>query len=204
MATCQDIIRRALRSLGILGSGQEPTGADADDGLERLQSLVLGLPGLNMNGLWHDHATSTAGTVARESQRLTVTAPGTVTLPLVITHCERPRPPRDLAKVQIIGTGLDNAGFWIYSATKSLWGQLDGLEISSELPFGDEDSEGLAAMLAVNMGDEFGATATITQRTNNLAATAARSFRARFKKYDHDHEHRRHDGLLYGDYATWA
>lgn len=180
MARCQDIIRRALRSMGVLQAGQEPAGPDASDGMERLQSLLLDLPGLIQNARWCEVAISAAYT-AIEGARVTVTAPGVVTLPDVVTCDGRARPPLDLARIQISGTA-DNAGIWIYSATKAEWGRVDDLTLTDDIPFGDEDVEGLAALLAVNMSDEFGDTATIGPRTLALAGTSARSFRARFKK----------------------
>lgn len=204
MSTSQAIIRRAMRLMGVLSGGDQPTGDDAADGLEMLQSTVLDLPGLLLNGHWRERAISTAWT-AIEYDRLTVTAPGVVTLPSVVsgTGCtEDPfvygpctRPPHDLAKVQILGKAA-NLGLWVYSATKSAWGRLDALTISSELPFGSEDDAGLAAQLAVNWAEEFGASAAAGPRTVALAQQSARSFRARFKKYDHRAVFH---GVRYGD-----
>lgn len=180
MTTCQDIIRRALRANGIVAAGKSPSGADAADALERLQSVILGLPGLLHGGFWREAAVNSAYT-AREGDRCTVTAPGVVTLPTVITCDGCSRPPRDLARVQILGTAA-NAGLWLYSATKSAWGQADALTIEGDLPFGDEDAAGLVALLAVDIAAEYGGEAEVGQRTVVVAQTAARSFRARLKK----------------------
>src|SRR5580765_3968950 len=128
MATCQDIIRRAMRVMGLLQGGQEPSGADAADGLERLQSIVMGLPGLALNGYWREKAVSAAYT-AREGERITVTGAVAITLPATITppcgdgdgDSDDIRPPKDLAKVQIIGASVANPGVWLYSATKAAW-----------------------------------------------------------------------------------
>lgn len=187
MSTAKTIIRRALRLIGELAAGQEPTGAAASDGLERLQSLILDMPGLVQNGRWHEHATTSAYT-AKEGQRITVTAPGTVMLPTTITWDCRTRPPHDLAKVQILGAATNN-GIWLYSATKGTWGRADNLSITSELPFGSEDDEGLAAQLAVEMADEYGEIANIGPRTLARAQMSARSFRAKLKAHDHHHHH---------------
>lgn len=181
MSTANDIVRRGLRLLGVLRAGQEPKGADAQDGLERLQSLILNLPGLLHNGRWCEVAVTTAYT-ARESDRCTVTAPGVVTLPTTITNCGPTRPPLDLARVQIIGTSATNAGLWLYSATNGAWGQANALTLSSTMPFGAEDDEGLAAILAVNMAGEYGAEAELSQRAVTLAKEATYSLRSRLKK----------------------
>lgn len=181
MSTALDIVRRGLRAIGVVAAGKEPSGVDQSDGLEHLQGVILSLPGLLHNGRFREVAVSTAYT-AHEGDRCTVTTPGVVTLPTVITHHGCSRPPRDLARVQILGADAENAGLWIYSATKGSWGQADGLEISDELPFGAEDDAGLAALLAVDMASEYGDEAELGQRTIAVAQTADRSFRARLKK----------------------
>lgn len=192
MSTAQNTVRRALRLMGVLFRGREPSGADAADGLERLQTLILALPGLQLNGVWREVAVTAAYT-AREGDRCTVTAPGAVTLPLTVTPCDGElggctRPPLDLAKVQIIGA-VPNAGVWLYSATKGAWGQADALTLKSELPFGGEDDDGVAALLAVNMQDEYSET-PLGDRSVALAQQFARSARARLKKAEPP-DHRR-------------
>lgn len=190
MSTALDIVRRALRSMGALRRGKEPTGADQADGLERLQSLILAMPGLIQNGRWCERAKSAAYT-AKEGERITVTGAVTITLPLTVTDCETgcTRPPKDLARVYVLGadavvdySGDEDgaAGLWVYSATLGAWARADGLTIDDDMPFGAEDDEGLAAQLAVNMVDEYGG--GISARTAALAQNSARSFRARLKK----------------------
>jgi hypothetical protein len=188
LSTAKTIIRRALRLIGELAAGQEPTGSAASDGLERLQSLILDMPGLVQNGFWRETATSTVY-AANEGHRVTVTSPGVVTLPLTVSHDGCTRPPHDLAKVQIVGTAA-NVGLWLYSATKGAWGRADALTIVSELPFGSEDDEGLSAQLAVNMADEYGETVVLGPRTIAKAAISAKSFRARLKKSEARDPHR--------------
>lgn len=180
MALSKDIIRRALRLLGVVARGQEPTGADAADGLEHLQSLILDLPGLLNNGRWREVSTSVTYT-AHESDRVTASGAITVSLPLIITDCGCSRPPRDMARVQILGA-VTGAGLWIYSATKGAWGRADALTLTSEIPFGSEDEIGLAATLAVNMAAEYGAEAELGQRTVTLSVIAIKSLRSRFMR----------------------
>lgn len=180
MSTCLDIVRRALRL--VAGETGVPEGQEGQDALERLQSIFLDQPGFLHNGTWRDRYKDAAYT-ACESDRITVTAPGVVTLPTVITDdyslCQRQ--PLDLAKVQIIGADATNAGFWIYSASKAAWGKLDGLALSDECPFGTEDDEGLAAQLAVALVDEYGG--EVSARTVAKANQSQAGFRARFKKH---------------------
>ncbi len=179
MSTCLDIVRRALR----LSAGETgvPAGQDAQDSLQRLQGVILGQPGFFLNGVWRDRYVSTAYT-AKESDRIVVTAPGSVTLPTVVDDCGRKRAPLDLAKVQILGTA-GNVGVWLYSASKGVWGRADGLTLepnATELPFGAEDDEGLAAQLAVALVDEYGG--EVSAATVALSNQSKASFRARFKK----------------------
>jgi hypothetical protein len=181
MSTALDIVRRSLRAIGVLAAGKQPTGSDPADALERLQSVILGLPGLLHNGRWREVATSASYT-AKEGERISVTGAVTITLPSTITCVGATRPPLDLARVQILGASVTNAGLWVYSASKGSWGQADRLTISGELPFGAEDDAGLAALLAVDMASEYGDEAELGQRTIATAQAAARSFRARFKK----------------------
>jgi hypothetical protein len=191
MSTAKTIIRRALRLIGELAAGQEPSGSAASDALERLQSLILDMPGLVQNGFWREAATNIVGYAPKEGHRITVTAPGTVILPLTVTHESCSRPPHDLAKVQIVGAAT-NAGLWLYSATKAAWGRADGLTLTSELPFGSEDDEGLSAQLAVYIADEYGEITNIGPRTIAKAGQSARSLRARLKKAEARDPHRPH------------
>ena len=179
MSTALDIVRRALRLCA--GETTVPDGQDAQDGVQRLQGLVLDLPGLFLNGIWCDRFVSAAYT-AKEGDRITVTTPGAVTLPSVINDCGRQRLPLDIAKVLILGS-VPNAGLWLYSASKGAWGRADNITAeppAAQLPFGGEDDEGLAAQLAVALVDEYGgevSAATVAKSNQSKA-----SFRARFKK----------------------
>lgn len=179
MSTMRDIVRRALRL--VAGETGVPDGEDGADACQRLQSVILDIPGFIHNGTWRrDRYVTTGSYTARESDRIIVTSPGVVTLPTVITGYGYPCPrqPIDLAKVQI--TWAANAGLWLYSATKAAWGRADGLQIENDHPFGPEDDDGLAAQLAVALLDEFGGeiSAATTAKSNQSKA----SLRARFKK----------------------
>lgn len=177
MSTCLDIVRRALRLTE--GETGVPTGLRAEDALQRLQSVVLDLPGLLKNATWCDQFVSAAYT-AQEGERISVTAPGVVTLPTIITSCGAQRLPLDCARVQILGAAT-NAGLWVYSASKGAWGKANSLALNSESPFGDEDDEGLAALLAVALIDEYGG--EISAATVSTANASKASLRSRFKKH---------------------
>jgi hypothetical protein len=173
--TCEDIVRRALRKA--MGETGTPEGDEAEDALAALQSVILGLPGLLHNARWRDVYADSAYT-ACEGDRITVSDGATVTLPTTITTCGRTRQPLDLARVQILGG--DSPGIWIWSATRGAWAQIDGLSIQDDLPFGEEDVEGLACMLAVRLVDEFGG--EVGPATVSMANIAAASFRSRLRR----------------------
>ena len=179
--TNADVIRRALRLLGVVAGGVEPSGTDAQDAFERLQSVVMDLPGLVLNGRWCEKAVNAAYT-ACEGQRITVTAPGVVTLPLTIMPfggCSRP--PLDFARVWIQGAA-SNPGLWVYVASLAEWRRVDALEQSGEFPFGGEDVDGIVSQLAVALSDEYGEQYPAGPRTIQKAQASVASFRARFKK----------------------
>lgn len=179
--TNADIVRRALRLIGVVSGGEEPSGDDQRDAMERLQSVITDLPGLVLNGRWIETAVSAAYT-AGEGERIAVTSPGAVTLPTIISDTGfDPRPPRDLARVWIQGE-VDNAGLWVFVASLNAWRQLDGLEIGGDFPFGLEDVDGIAAQLAVASADDYGPQYPAQPRTLGKAAASAASFRARLKR----------------------
>lgn len=185
MSTCLDIVRRALRL--VAGETGVPTGIAAEDALQRLQSVILDLPGLLKNATWRDRFVS-AAYVAKEGDRITVTAPGSVSLPTTVSIYGSQRLPMDCARVLILGEA-PNRGLWVYSASKGAWAKADGLEVNSDTPFGDEDDEGLAALLAVALVDEYGG--EISAATVSTASAAKASLRSRLKKCaprDHLHE----------------
>lgn len=188
--TCLETITRALRLMGVISAGQIASGSRAADGVERLQDLILNLPGLIQNGRFVEVATS-ADYEPEEGERVTCTGAVTVTLPTTVLEAttNETRPPMDLARVYVIGTsaavdfgGDDDggAGLYVYSASNGAWACVHGLAQDDNLPFGDEDFLGLAAQLAVDWVDDFGA--QLGERTFARAQASARGFRARFKK----------------------
>lgn len=178
MTTCLDIITRGYRMIGVVGRGEVATGSDAEDGMARLQSLILNLPGFLKNAApWCDKTVATSYT-AKIGQRITVPEDVVITLPRSISYGGNATLPLDLAKVQQIGG--DTPGLWLFSATNASWKRADALTLNSDSPFGEEDTDGLAALFALNVADEYGE--EIPARTAGLASQATASFRSRFKK----------------------
>jgi hypothetical protein len=173
MATCRDIIKRAMRRLQLVASGREPKAAEAADGLIALQELYTSLISTGALGALNPLEIS-ADYEALEWQRITNTsgAPVTITLPESIedSYAEGGfRSPRDRAVVMIAGA---SPATWIYDAGLGAWVQIEALTLDSEAPLSTYLAGGLSAMLAVNIADEYGV--EIPPST----ALAARSFMA--------------------------
>lgn len=178
-ATVLDILKRAGRAMGTLQQGQEPEGSDAADMLEQLQDIVNDQV-IRPEQPWTDVIlTSAADYEASDGERITTAGyAADITLPTTYENDDGDTvPTRDLARVQIIGSGHSQAGLWIWSASKGDWAQVDALATSDDSPFGDEDTRGLACMVAVAMVDEYGG--EVSAVTVSRAQQQANSFRAR-------------------------
>ncbi len=178
MSTCLDIVRRALRLCA--GQAGEPGGSEGDDAMERLQSIITGLPGMLFNANWRSRSVSTPYT-ARPGDRITASVAATITFPTTwsVNGCTQAIP--DLARIQIVGGNL-----WLFSASKGVWGQADGLTLQSELPFGPEDDEGLACQLAVALVGEYGE--DVSAATTEKARQSLASLRSRLKRASIRHD----------------
>lgn len=151
MATCSDIIARALRMVGIVGKGDEPTATEEDDAMFALLAIYQRLA---------DTALSTDTTVyetddyePEEGERVYCT--GTVTLPTTIDDGDT-RLPLDLAAIQYLDENTSSA--WrTYISDKGAWTRIDNLTEASTAPFADRNQEGLAALLAMEIAEEYGA-----------------------------------------------
>lgn len=182
--TCSDIVRRALRKLGVLRAGADPKAADAADGLLSLQSYYMECVTGGAFGRVVNIPLSTAGTVtAGGNQHINVLVDETVTVDLPATlptyHWDTWMPCRDYGwglNVPLGGTDGDNVppdksvvmvtdrydasrrATYVYDGTVQLWMRIDTLVLTDEAPLSARDSDGLAALLAMRMADEFGDT----------------------------------------------
>jgi hypothetical protein len=173
MATCREIIKRAMRRLSVLPSGREPKAAEAEDGLDALQDLYTQLVGAGALGVLTAVEVG-ADYTAGEWQRITNTSGGaiTITLPESIEDDSTEtgtRAPYDRAVVQVTGAFPETH---IYDAALDAWVQIEALTLDSEAPLSTQLAGGLSAMLAVNIADEYGV------QPPTGVALAARSFMA--------------------------
>lgn len=162
MASVLDIITYAMRSSGVLASGDEPTASEGEDGLAALQSFYDELVAQGMFGRLTDSYLTTSDT-AQEGFRYLLGSGVTLTEPTTISAEDSEdgitRQPRDLALYE----SLTNAGVRsvrLYDRTG--WVNLIDLALTDIAPLSSRGAMGLAAALACSGGfcDMFGVTPT--------------------------------------------
>jgi hypothetical protein len=169
----------ALRKLGKLGAGREPRSADLTDTAAALQGLYTSWIATGAFGRLAD-VIPTQDYTAGENQRIFRNSDSVLEIDLPETiptnidplpyNLERDtyganyegvngnaRPPRDGAVVVISDgfTGLTRS--FIYDGAVRLWQSIDALGLDDHAPRSDADPHGLAACLALEVADQFGA-----------------------------------------------
>jgi hypothetical protein len=177
MSTCQQIIARALGKLGIVGAGQTPTTDDNTLGLQALVALYRHLITAGAFGELYDVIPTGTAYTASENERVMHDSTLTVTLPATITNVEAisdydrvayiddealVRPPRDGSVVVDINTTTAITNDWLYDGQNKVWRKIQGLVLSDVAPHSHRDENGLAALLATHLADEFGQQITQT------------------------------------------
>lgn len=174
MTTNLDIIKRAMKKLHVLAAGTNPSSAQAADGMEALQSLYVELIGQGSLGRLNDVLATSAYT-AREYDRIQAAHGIVVTLPATITpnmcspggdlpydygfrECDPTatsgsRPPRDRACVVVVQDNV--AVYSVFRASTNAWVTINGLTLTSLFPFSDTLEDGIAALLAERLADNF-------------------------------------------------
>jgi hypothetical protein len=148
MATCRDIIARAMQTAGIIPIGGQPTGKEAEHGQIVLQGIYDGWATGGMFGRLAD-VYVTDDYTAKEGER--VFADGaTVTLPETVDVEGGVRVPRDLAQISV------NDGTWRHFVWTGAWTELTGLELGDVAPLAERDEYGFACLLASYLAPAFG------------------------------------------------
>lgn len=148
MATCQDIVSRALHMAGVVARADDPDAAELRDGMTVLQSLYDGWLIGGMFGRLTDVYES-GSYEAGEGQRVFITS-GTLTLPTEIDE----RKPRDLVAIE----AFDDDGRKAYIWDRTAWVKITDLDTADDAPLSNRGVNGLAACVAVAFAEEFGAT----------------------------------------------
>jgi hypothetical protein len=175
----RDIITAAARKLGIVRSGGTVSANDAADGLRSLTSLYNGWVNGGAFGRVYSVPISTSGDyTAGPNQHINVLTDEAVTIDLpavmdTINWCNwRPgrdygwglnvpyadgvNVPPDKTVVRITDQFGPSRAIYIYDGYVQLWMRIDALGLNDEAPLSQRDADGLAAILAVRMSDEFG------------------------------------------------
>lgn len=149
MATCRDIVTRALRMAGVVPRSDVPDADELRDGMTALQSLFDGWLTGGMFGRLQD-VYETGSYEASEGQRVFLDS-GTLTLPALI---DDDRKPRDLVAIEsFVEGGTRQAHLW----DRTGWVRIDALDVDDEAPLSNRGVNGLAACVAQYYAEEFGA-----------------------------------------------
>lgn len=161
MATCQDIVTRALQMARITALGRTPKAAESEHGLMALQSLYDSFFASGAFGTLTDVYTE-VDYEAGEGERVIATTGVTVTLPdtIVDDNTGLDRTPRELSAVVVVQDGLTTNN--VYEA--AAWVSCTGLELGDDAPLSNRDAAGLAAVLAKDIAGTFGTELSGSQR----------------------------------------
>jgi hypothetical protein len=183
MATCRDIITRALRKIGEVSEGQPAANAyAATNALATLQAWYEDGFNGGMFGRFSE-VIATEDYEAGEFERIRKDAAITVTIPDAITDDEtgEERPPVDLCPIAVVEDGADPQ-YSLYDAIAGAWVRLDGLTLDSDAPLSTRGADGLACVLAALIADEFGGKVgqiTVSRATHFRMALVSRHAAAR-------------------------
>jgi hypothetical protein len=170
MPTNIRIIKSALRDLGVLPAGREPTAVQAQDALEALEDIVFRFAE-DFAQPWIDQDV-TGDVQAEEGDRIRVNSltPVTVVLPVdieprerivdccgsitVIATCDHSRAPKDRARVWIcdVYNSIDPA-LYVYRADHALWVKGTNMTLTQECPYAD--ANGFSALLAIKLSASY-------------------------------------------------
>lgn len=181
--TCGDIGTKALKKLGVLRAGGEMTAADAADMLASLSSQYIEWVTGGTFGRVYNTPVSSSGTVtASPNQHINILTPDEVTVDLPATvewfYWENWRPcrdygwglsipfggsdglnvPRDKAVVMVTDQYGATRATYVYDGTVQRWMRVDSLTLTDEAPLSARGPDGLAAVMAMRVADDYGLT----------------------------------------------
>ena len=158
MATVRATVTRAMRKLRLVASGDEPTAAELADGVAVVQGIFDAWAAGGMFGRL-DRQLGNASAY-EPVVLLWESLPGdtSVELPVRLRDPETGDtvPPADLSYIEVVDetTGVRKAYLW--DARKAAWGRVDALTADSAMPLSGRSAEGLAAVVATRLAEEFG------------------------------------------------
>jgi len=152
MTTCRDIVTLALRQARVVGVGRTPRANEAAEGMAALQSLYDSMFSHGPLGPFTE-VYATEDYTANEDERI-IADNATITIPDSIeVYGEDPRTPTDLAAIVVITDTTRNQ----YVFNLGRWEVCHDLTLDSVAPLAERDKTGLAALLAKEYAEMFGA-----------------------------------------------
>lgn len=155
--TLRQLITRALRLIGVVGSGRPvPAAYDAATALEAFKHLLTQAIG---NGVFYPltDVVIEADYTAGENERIVNRENVAITLPLTIDTADpvtgetTERTPYDRSVVLAVG-----AATYLYDADQAGWIAIENLTLDSVAPLGVRYGTALAALLAMEIAPEYG------------------------------------------------
>jgi hypothetical protein len=150
MATCSDVIARALRLARVVAIGDNPTASEEEEGMTVLQSIYNRLADTALATsieLYEDDDYE-----AEEGDR--VYSLGTVALPVTVIDNSVERRPLDLAAIQYNENDGDGWQTWI--SDRGDWVRIDDLSDTDAAPLSSRNLEGLCCLVATELAETFG------------------------------------------------
>lgn len=157
MATCRTIVRRALQKLTVIAAGEEPDASEAELGLSGLQGVF---DTYSTNGMFGRLDAFLAGALPSDVLEWALPEPrAPVELPIRIrdSNGDAVTPP-DLSYSEYVDEATGERRCYLYDARRGAWGRIDTLTLDSECPLSRRGVEGIAAVLAIAICEDFGAT----------------------------------------------
>jgi hypothetical protein len=157
MATCRAIIKRALQKLAIIAPGNDPEASEADTGLAVVQGLF---DGWGSGGMFGRVINGLAGIDPDTIVSTALPEPGApVELPILVRDSDGEEvPPPDLAYAEHVDETTSDRRAYLYDGRMAKWVRVDALTLDSDCPLARRNSEGMAAVVAVAMAEDFGVT----------------------------------------------
>lgn len=179
MATCRATIKRTLRKLGKLAAGREARSEDATDALESLKGLYRSLINSGAFGRLND-VVPTADYIAGSNERVFRYNDDvlSISIPALVDAGGENLPPIDCSVIVIVDAHSGATQEYIYDAHLRQWSSIGDLELDSYAPLSHRDPDGLSAMLAMQIADEYGG--DISAATGRLAAAFQSTLTHRF------------------------
>jgi len=179
MTTCRDIVTLALRQARIVGIGRTPRAAEADEGMEALQSLYNSMFSNGPFGPFTE-VYATADYTAKENERIIANG-ATITIPDTIDNYDTVRTPADLSAVVVV-TDVARKQY-VFSLGR--WETVHDLTLDSSAPLAERDRTGLAALLAMEYAEMYGAqlTPATTQRGLRFKGDLSHKFKPSEPEY---------------------